>query len=63
MSYEVTPLPTTAELIRDCGKQIGSSSCSCCGQWSLFRIGEWLACLVCDTTGESRRAANLADRP
>lgn len=58
--------PTMAELIREHGKLIGSEHCHCCGNWSLYRIGGnsgFLACLLCDTTRDSRLAANLGDKP
>lgn len=54
--------PSVPELIRDVGQKI-NQRCSQCGRWSLFRIGHpvdgFLVCLMCDTTPESRKAANL----
>jgi hypothetical protein len=55
-------IPTVAQLIQRVGCKISSRTCNLCGKWGLFQVGEFTACLVCDTTAESRREAHLSEQ-
>jgi nitrate reductase cytochrome c-type subunit len=64
---EPPTIRSIAELIRDYGIRANTRPCTNCHRWRLYRIPDpsaeialgFFACLVCDTSSESRTAAKL----
>lgn len=61
MTVAETGVPTVAQLIHDNpDTRISGRFCGLCGSATIYQLGDFVACMFCDTTKDTRVEAGFA---